>query len=241
MALNNDYAALAAELTDALGLESPPLGITFSSDESSPVPRYESEMPTPNPDGRTGAVPAGCVFWMKGTERTFSTTEEDHGNCSVGSLTHGFKTLEQVAGNLDVQALLEVGWVSGDAVGQIPTVKDKPRWITYGPLEETKVDPDVAFVRVNGKQSMILHDSLPDLQISGKPQCHIVAIAKDREIPVISVGCMLSRVRTGMKNNEMTCALPAARLPQIIENIKANAGADRAAAAYAAEDSKRFK
>ena len=71
--------------------------------------RSTSPCPSALPDGRTGRVPAGCVFWMKAAERTFSTVAEDHGNCSVGSVTHGFKTLDEVAGNSDVAALLDIG------------------------------------------------------------------------------------------------------------------------------------
>ena len=59
---------------------------------------FDEPMPAPLPDGRTGRVPAGCVFWMKAADRTFGTVAEDHGNCSVGSLTHGFKTLDEVGG-----------------------------------------------------------------------------------------------------------------------------------------------
>jgi uncharacterized protein (DUF169 family) len=241
MTTAQDYAAMAADLTKLLGLSVPPLAITFSYGGSSPAPRYVSDMPAPAGDGRTGAVPAGCVFWMKATEATFSTEEQDHENCSVGSLTHGFKTAEQIAGNSDVQALLETGWVNADAVGQITTVADKPRQIIYGPLRDTPVDPDVVFLRLNGKQAMVLHDSVPDLRIEGKPQCHIVAIAKELGQPALSVGCMLSRVRTGMSSNEMTCALPAHMLASIIDHIKAGSAADKAVAAYASADAKRFE
>ncbi len=110
-------------------------------------------MPPPLPDGRTGRVPAGCVFWMKAADRTFSTVADDHGNCSVGSVTHGFKTLDEVAGNSDVAALLESGWVTMDVVPQIPVVPEKPGAVTYGPLAETPVDPDVVFLRLNGSSS----------------------------------------------------------------------------------------
>ena len=44
----------------------------------------------------------------------------DHGNCSVGSLTHGFKTLDEVAGNSDVAVVLESGWMTMEDVPQIP-------------------------------------------------------------------------------------------------------------------------
>ena len=92
-------------------------------------------MPAPLDDGRTGRVPAGCVFWIKATDQTFSTVAEDHGNCSVGSLTHGFKTLDEVAGELRRRGAardrLGDAWTS---CPQIPVVAEKPGSVTYGPL-----------------------------------------------------------------------------------------------------------
>jgi hypothetical protein len=51
---------------------------------------------------------------------------------------------------------------------------------------------------------------------------------------------MLSRVRTGMSNNEVTCAIPSIRVDLLIERLRAARAADYAVAAYAAEDSRRF-
>ena len=51
------------------------------------------------------------MFWMKAEGRSFSTVAEDHANCSVGSVTHGFRTLEEVGDKDDVGAL--VGAVDG--------------------------------------------------------------------------------------------------------------------------------
>ena len=56
----------------------------------------------------------------------------------------------------------------------------------------------------------------------------------------MSVGCMLSRVRTGMSNNEVTCAIPESRVSEFVERLRAARIADKAVAAYAAADSKRF-
>ena len=104
-----DWKELASDLDSFLKLQSKPLAITFSDEAPAGVPEFEASFPDPTPDGRTGKVPAGCVFWMEAATRTFTTRPEDHGNCSVGSLTHGLKTLEEVAGNADVAALLESG------------------------------------------------------------------------------------------------------------------------------------
>ena len=235
-----DWFQLASALTDALHLGSAPLAITFSDAPPEGVAAFDEPMPDALDDGRTGRVPAGCVFWMKAADRTFSTVAEDHANCSVGSMTHGFKTLEEVAGNGDVAALLESGWVTMDVVPQIPVVHEKPGAVTYGPLADTPIDPDVVFLRLTARQLMVLSDAIPGLRIEGKPQCHIVALAKEEGVPAASVGCALSRVRTGMAPTEMTCAIPASQLAETVASIQRNATADNAVAQYAAEDARRF-
>src|SRR4051812_20133785 len=213
------------DLQELLGLAVPPVAIAFVDHVPTAIDRVTRAMPPPTTDGRTGAVAASCVFWIAGTQSVFSTVAEDHGNCSVGSLTHGFKTIEEISTNSDVAALLDSGWVTMDVVPQIPTVSEKPGAVVYGPLGDTSVDPDVVLLRLSGKQLMVLHDAIPNLRIEGKPQCHIVAIAKEHGEPAASVGCALSRVRTGMSAHEMTCAIPASRLADVVATIQRNASA----------------
>jgi uncharacterized protein (DUF169 family) len=81
---------------------------------------------------------------------------------------------------------------------------------------------------------------VPGLRIEGKPQCHVVAIAKEQGEIAASVGCALSRVRTGMPATEMTCAIPAGKLADLVAAIERNAVADAAVARYAADDATRF-
>jgi uncharacterized protein (DUF169 family) len=237
--MSEDWKALADGLRQSLATRVPPIAITFH-DTIPDVERFDAPMPPPAPDGRTGRVSAGCVFWMRSTGRTFTTVPEDHGNCSVGSLTHGMKSLEDVAGNSDVAALLECGWVTAEVMPRIPVVRTRPAAVTYGPLAETPHDPDVILLRLTARQLMVLSDALPGLRVEGKPQCHIVAIAKESGEPAASVGCQLSRVRTGMANGETTCALPAARLADVVARLQSTSAVDKIVAAYAAEDARRF-
>jgi uncharacterized protein (DUF169 family) len=90
---------LADRLTAALKPIAAPVGIAFASQgmASDALP-YDASYPAPNESGRTAAVSAGCVFWMKAVEHTFSTNAADHANCSVGSYTHGFITLDRQRG-----------------------------------------------------------------------------------------------------------------------------------------------
>ena len=236
----SDWRTLAADLTAALHPTAPPIAITFTAERPAGVASFAKPMAPPSPDGRSGRVAAGCVFWMESVDQTFSTVAEDHGNCSVGSWTHGFKSLEEIAGNGDVAALMESGWVTMDIVPHIPTVTELPGAVTYGPLADTPIDPDVVLVRLTAKSLMVLSDARPGLRVEGKPQCHIVAAAKEQNDVVASVGCALSRVRTGMPSTDHTCAIPAGRLAEVVDAVQRTADTDAVVARYAAEDATRF-
>lgn len=238
---NPERAALAAELRSLLSLAAPPIGIAFRDARETPgVSPVAAPHPEPSEDGRTGAAPASCVFWMLGARQVFSTVEADHGNCSVGLYTHGFQPLEAIAANADVAALVGSGWIGEADFPRVPAIKDRPASIVYGPLDALPVAPDVVFLRLNPKQAMVLDDALGGIRFEGKPQCHILAMAKDGGEIAISVGCMLSRVRTGMGNVEMSCAIPFTRLEETLEALRRNAAKERIVAAYAAADAARF-
>ena len=107
-------------------------------------------------------------------------------------------------------------------------------------MAESQVEPDVVLLRINGLGLMTLKGAFPEMPIEGKPQCHVVAMAKEQGAVAASVGCTLSRTRTGMKAEEMTCALPARRLGEIVDALEATVKLNRAMASYASADAKRF-
>jgi uncharacterized protein (DUF169 family) len=234
------WSDLAESLTTTLGLTTPPNAITFADGIPEGVEAYEGPKPPPAPDGRTGPVPAGCVFWTKAIDRSFSTVASDHANCSVGTLVHGFASLEEVAGNSDVAALLDSGWVTMEQVPEIPTVHARPGSVTYGPLTDTSGTPDVVLIRIKAGQLMLMADAVPELQIGGKPQCRVVALAKEKGEVAASLGCTLSRTRTGQSDDEMTCAIPGPRLAEVVSRVSAAAAIDAIAESYAAADIERF-
>jgi len=230
----------ADRLSRALHLTVSPIAISFRDDVPDGIAPFDDPMSEPTPDGRSGRVAAGCVFWVRAAQRSFSTTPADHGNCSVGRYTHGLASLVEVAANADIAALMESGWVTPEAVGGIPSVSSRSNVITYGPLDAVTSTPDVVLLRVNGRQMMVLSDSIPGLRIEGKPQCHIVAIAKEEGEVAASVGCALSRARTGMRPEEMTVAIPGNRLTEVVDAVERTAAIDTVVAKYAAEDARRF-
>lgn len=238
---NADWKGLADRLAATLHLTTTPIGISFTDGAPPGVPAFDAPMAPPASDGRTGRVPAGCVFWVHGAERAFTTEMVDHGNCSVGSFTHGLCTAEEVAGNDDVAALVSSGWAPETLLAVLPQVSGRPSNVTYGPLRSFPGDPDVVLIRLNGKQLMVLSDAEPNLLIEGKPQCHIIPLARERQEVAASVGCMLSRVRTGMPSTEMTCAIPGPRLGELVDRLERTSTIDAVVAQYASEDAARFE
>ena len=236
-----DLKTLNDRLVATLKPLAAPVAISFHAPNETPcASRMDTDYPPPNEHGRTGQVPAGCVFWIHGASQSFTTKAADHANCSVGSYTHGFITLEEAATKDDVGAVLEAGWVDETAVHNLPHVPDKPESVSYEPLTSSQNTPDVVLLRINGYALMTLKNAFPQMPIEGKPQCHIVAMAKNENLVAASVGCALSRSRTGMRPEEMTCVVPGSRLEEVVDKLEATVGLDRAMASYASADAKRF-
>lgn len=89
---------------------------------------------------------------------------EDHANCSVGSVPHGFKSLAEVGDKSEAGALVGAGRVAPEMFPAIPVVKEKYRFATHGPLQDDGGEPDVVFLRVNAKQAMTNSDACPNIR-----------------------------------------------------------------------------
>lgn len=234
-----DLAAAQAELTDLLGLTHAPVAITFHESMPEGASFFDQPMSEPTDDGRSGRVPASCVFWDWGHTSSFATVPADHGNCSVGRFTHGLAGPEDIMDKADVGALLDVGWVTMEAFGGVAYKNSSPAAISYGPLADSDGDHDVVLLRVTPKQMMEIGDSIPT-EMSGKPQCQIIPRAADQNVVAVSMGCALSRARIGMGDDELTCAVRAGRLDELLAGLRDVCRADTQVVAYANADKQRF-
>lgn len=231
---------LSDALTDLLGLQHAPVAISFLEELfDDGVSRFEGPMSDPTEDGRSGRVAAPCVFWMHAHERTFDTLAEDHGNCSVGSFTHGFTDAAGIVDKSDVAALLDVGWVTMDAFANVAALSRRPKGVRYGPLSDAASAPDVVLLRVSPRQMMEINDAV-DVDWSGKPQCQILPRAVDDGVIAASMGCALSRARTGMGDDELTVAVPGHRVRELVAALRPVTSADTAVVGYAKADLARF-
>ncbi len=234
------HAILSDALSGLLGLEHSPIAITFLEavpDDGTPL--FNEPMSEPTEDGRSGRAAAPCVFWMHAHERSFDTLAEDHGNCSVGRFTHGFADPADILDKSDVAALLDVGWVTMEAFAGVAALSRRPHGVRYGPLAEAAGEPDVVLLRVTPRQMMEINDAV-EVDWSGKPQCQILPLAADQGMIAASMGCALSRARTGMGDDELTVAVPGHRVDELVQALQPVKTADDAVVSYATADLARF-
>ena len=124
MSSKTELKDLALRFDAALHLSTPPISIALSDLPLDGFAPFEGPMAEAGSDRRAGRVPAGCVFWMKAAENSFSTVSAYHGSCGVGSFTHGFITLNlnDAVCKSDLASLLGSGWVDEQAVAAIPFI-----------------------------------------------------------------------------------------------------------------------
>ncbi|WP_028932366.1 DUF169 domain-containing protein [Pseudonocardia spinosispora] len=219
--------APATELARLLGLPHPPVALSFSDEPSADA--HEDIPPQP----------AGCCFWEPAQRRALNTDAADHAHCSVGSYTHGFIPLDTAATGEDTAALVGSGWVTPADLAAAPHLPLAPRTIRYEPAADA-VRADVVLLRLSATALMTLQGAWPALKLVTKPQCQIVPLAHGGDTAV-SPGCAVSRVRTGLPADELTCALPAHQLPDIVQQLQRSVDADNAVSNYAAADRQAFE
>lgn len=215
--------ALARELTRLLELDHPPVAVTF-----------HERVPAEGSHSRPAPEPAGCCFWARAEDQRLLTTAADHAHCSVGSYTHGMVSLADAAAAEDTATLVDSGWVTKSDLTRTATVKTTPVAITYEPLAGVD-EADVVLVRLNARSLMSLQGACPELTMVTKPQCQIVPLARVRVIAV-SPGCAVSRSRTGLPADELTCAFPVRKLREVVARLTRSTAADATVGAYADAD-----
>src|SRR5438067_9533707 len=104
-------ADVAARLATALGLDTPPIALSFADAAPADVPTAEGE------------VPSACTFWRQAEAGTFFAPAAKHYNCPIGAMTMGFTLPEHVQQDLmtAVTLMCEVGYLSPQEPEKIPS------------------------------------------------------------------------------------------------------------------------
>lgn len=195
----------AKRLSEALGLNSRPVGLAFTEAPPDGVPH-------------AAAVPAGCGFWRQAADSVFWTEAADHAGCPIGLLTMGFQpTDEQMAEVGGLVAEMEgLGYLAPGEAGSLPMVPGPSRCIVYGPLDELPVQPDAVLVTATAEQMMVLGeatgavnmDQPAGLSLYGRPACSAIPRALAAGSPTASLGCAGMRTFTAVEPGKLLLVVP---------------------------------
>jgi uncharacterized protein (DUF169 family) len=189
----------------------------------------------------TGTEPSGCSFWRLAADgRAFYTVPADHFNCAVGSYTHNIplspereKETEQT-----LQMMFGVGYIRPEDVPGIPRLQKTPAAVVYAPLGAAPVAPSVVLFACRPSAAMLLNEAamrvgsggtLPPL---GRPACMALPAALEKGT-VSSLGCIGSRVYTGLGEDELYVAVPGADLEKVAVALETIVSANRAIEEFA--------
>jgi uncharacterized protein (DUF169 family) len=223
MDLPADYTRISETLVRALELARPPIAVCFGAEAAARLPRYG------------GRAPAGCAFWERALNGGFSTSREDHESCAIGTFTHGMAA--SAAHESERAAALAVfeklGYVRAEDIPQIPTMDRLVEHVSYAPLAEISVAPDVVLVFANSQQGLIIAETAQQLDHGappalGRPACAIVPQTVRSGRAALSLGCCGARAYLDVLREDIALwAFPGHRLEEyaarIEELAKANA------------------
>lgn len=210
-------------LVDSLGLSARPVAIFFS------------DQPLSDLQQRSSTQPSGCSYWKLAADgETCHTVPEDHHNCAIGSHTHNISLPADRSDELGqtLGLMAENQYLSMDEVPLIPQLTMSPASISYVPLAEAEVAPDVVLVCGSSRSVMLLQEAAMrsgveiNGSLMGRPTCMALPAAMQGGLTT-SLGCVGNRVYTQIADGDLYVALPGTALKAITEALPVIANANQ--------------
>lgn len=217
-----ELAELASRVQTGLGLEHPPVALTFV------------DAPPADLAGPARVAPSACSFWRDAERGTFYASAAEHFNCPIGSMVMGFELPQEVQQRLGelVGAMCEGSYLSADEPARIPAVTTPHAGIVYGPLADSRSTPDVVLLWVTAKQAMLCNEAMGTASWSagpptttGRPGCAALPLAMAQDSPTLSLGCIGMRTFTEI-DDRMLIAVPGSRLESFVDALSTTLAAN---------------
>src|SRR3989441_8647317 len=218
-----DYASIAKTIMYSLNLRVAPIAVCLTDKPPQGIPA--SAQP----------AAAGCVFWERGAQGAFVTSQKDHSNCAVGMFTHHMP-LTTAAQQEDLNTCLKVfgdlGYVRPEDIPGIPVLKEEAKYVVYAPLASTPLAPATVLLFANSRQSLTITEAVQQVEPGvppalGRPACAVIAQAVNSGKPALSLGCCGARAYLDVLTDDFALwALPGARIGEYAARIKVLAQAN---------------
>jgi uncharacterized protein (DUF169 family) len=205
-----------SSLAALLGLDTPPVAITFVDTPPAGVPRVAA------------SEPAGCGYWRRAAAgEVFFTLADDHKRCPVGAHTHHVSlTLTEQAELMGlVKTMVDLSYLKIEEVAKIARRQTPLQAAVYSPLALAPIPPDVVLVRGNARQLMLLAEAAEHAGVNavspaiGRPTCAVVPESINAARTAVSFGCVGNRVYTGAGDTEAYFAIPGSQLAAVEESL----------------------
>jgi uncharacterized protein (DUF169 family) len=225
--MNPEYEILAKELTHDLELSSAPVQVTYLDEAPTGVRSH--------PDG----VPSVCTFFSEGRREAFYADLHAHENCEVGAFVLGVPPEGEVGQRLmsTVGMMQKEGYLRPGDEAKIPRNAKPPRFVAYGPLGSLPMAPSTVLLFASAKSAMLAMEAAPGpVPMNGRPMCAIVPTLNQGAPVAASMGCIGSRVYTGLADGEMIVGIRGDHLRSFATAVRKIRHANDA---VAAEDTRR--
>ena len=225
----NDYRTLANDFMSSLELSQPPIAISFCGAVPAGVPSFDR------------VVPAGCSFWQEAATRTFVTSAKDHELCAIGVHTHNLSPRSpSYPGELQevLKAMSGLDYVREEEVAAIAVVRREVKYVLYGPLAESPLEPEVVLLFAHARQGLILSEAVARVDrglppAMGRPACAIVPQVLNNGCAATSLGCCGARAYLDALSDSVALwAFPGSKLHQYGAEIVTLARANKTLTAY---------
>jgi len=213
--VTEDLRPIAEQLTRQLGLEMPPVQITYLEQR----PEGVREHP--------GGVPSVCTYFAYGTRSPFYAGLPKHEDCEIGAFVLGIppqgatgERLMATLGNMQKEGYLNPG-----EEAKVPHNPVPPNFVAYGPLGSLPFDPTGVLMFTDPRGAMLAAEaagSAPDVwsvPMNGRPMCAIVPILNQGASTALSLGCTGSRIYTDIGRDKMVVGVRGDRLREFAKKL----------------------
>ncbi len=213
--MTEDLRTVAEQLTRELGLEMPPVQITYLDHPPKGIPEHP------------GGVPSVCTFFAFGTRSAFYAGLPQHEDCEIGAFVLGIPPEGAVGGRLmaTIGEMQKEGYLNPGEEAKVPHNATAPKYVAYGPLGSMSLAPTTVLMFTNPRGAMLAAEAAgsgPDtwtVPMNGRPMCAIVPILNQGAPVAVSLGCVGSRIYTDIGADKMVVGVKGDRLGAFMKKL----------------------
>ena len=213
--MNEEYRAVADQITRQLGLEMPPVQVTYLDNPPLGVPEHP------------GGVPSVCTFFAFGTRSPFYAGLPKHEDCEIGAFVLGVSPEGSVGGRLmaTIGNMQKEGYLNPGEEASVPHNPIAPRYVAYGPLGTLPFAPTGVLLFTDALGAMLATEAagaVPDpwtVPMNGRPMCAIMPILNQGAPVALSLGCVGSRIYIDLGVDKMVVGIQRDHLAAFAQKL----------------------